>query len=111
MITIDEVYRLIDEDDTSTIYTPAVVSGYMATYSGLYEVGAAIWAEKAAAERRNAFDVSADGASYTRSQKYIYAVDMLHFCESHRTPTSSKWTKDPTELDVLYDVQITDDEV
>lgn len=100
MDLIDKVQRMIDEDDSSTVYTVAVISGYLVDFENdVNAVASEIWSEKAAALQATTYDISADSASYKYSQKIENAWNLAKYYGSKRLPKSSLWTKDPIEDD------------
>jgi hypothetical protein len=98
-----EAYPLMDEQgeapytwDTST--NPAVQIAnpvWVPTYD-LHAAAADLWEEKAAA-LTTAFDFSADGASYSRSQQYDMMMRQARYHRSRRSPTSGTLVKWPEE--------------
>lgn len=106
---VDQVRRMVNEPTTFSGYIPG--SGYtdtaysdldIAIYLGKYNndinaVAGIIWMEKAATLQATAYDVSADGASYSLSQKIGNAKELARYYSSKRKPTTSLWIKDPVE--------------
>lgn len=76
----------------------AVNSGWIPTYD-LHAAAADIWEEKAA-QLAAAFDFSADGANFSRSQAYEQSMKQVRYHRSRRSPTSGtlvKWPEETTD--------------
>lgn len=76
-----------------------------------YDLNAAaadIWEEKAAALAAD-FDFSADGASYTRSQKYQQAKDMAAHYRRRRSATTVTQRPDISASDEDYRVNVAEE--
>ena len=97
MTVIEKLRRMIDEP-TEAIYTDATLSGYLSeTNNDTNAVASEIWSEKAAALQATTYDLSADNASYSYSQKIENALALAKLYASKRLPQSSQWVKDPVE--------------
>lgn len=95
----EQLRRMIDES-TEVTYSDVTLSGYLVDYDNdLNAVASQIWAEKVAALQSTTYDISADGANYSYSQKIENAKELAKYFASRRTPTSTLWIKDPEETD------------
>lgn len=86
-----EAYPVMDENGEAPRVPSTTIPGEMmanpdwtATYD-LHAAAAMIWQEKAAQLSPN-YDFSADGGSYSRSQGYDHAMQMVRFHLSRRNP-------------------------
>lgn len=70
---------------------------WIPTYD-LHAAAANVWEEKAAA-LTTAFDFSADGATYNRSQQYDMMMRQVRYHRGRRSPTSGTLIKWPPETD------------
>lgn len=126
---VAELRRMVNEPDATT-YDDEALAGYIERYPCLdargeepytwdtstspptqddnvdwiptYDLHAAaadVWEEKAAAVAAD-FDFQADGASYSRSQKYEHCMTQARHHRARRkasTATLHKWPKEPVE--------------
>lgn len=99
MTVLEQLRRMIDESTEDT-YSDVTLSGYLDSYNDdLNAVASVIWSEKVASMLATNYDVSADGASYSLSQKIDNAKELARYYSSKRKPTTSLWIKDPEEED------------
>lgn len=104
-MSYDKLRRMIDESTEDT-YTDVTLSGYLSDFDDdLNAVAAAIWSEKVAGMLVTTYDISADGADYTYSQKIDNAKELARYYSSKRQPKSSLWVKDPEETTDEDEVQ------
>ena len=101
-----EAYPLLDEQgeapytwDTATSPpTQDANEDWIPTYD-LHAAAGDIWEEKAAA-LATAFDFTADGATYNRSQQYDMMMRQARYHRSRRSPKSGTLIKWPEEASV-----------
>jgi hypothetical protein len=107
-MTIVVLRRKINEP-TGSVYSDAVLSGYLVD-SGNDEnaVASEIWYEKAAALQPK-YDFRTEGESYSVNQAYENALKLARYYASKRKATTSFWTKDPVEVSGILFSLDTDD--
>jgi hypothetical protein len=102
----EQLRRMINEP-TDEVYSDSDLLGYLVEYDeDLNAVASVIWTEKAAALQATTYDISADGASYTYSQKIENAKELARTFASKRSPTTSLWIKSPEEEDDSDTLQV-----
>jgi len=106
LVAYIERYPLLDENgqppytwDMSTSPPTKVVNDRWVETYDLHAAAADVWEEKAASEVV-AFDFSADGASYTRSQRYQQMMAQVRYHRGRRSPTSGTLVKWPEETGI-----------
>jgi hypothetical protein len=111
---VTQLRRMVAESESSTVYTAEVLEEYIAAcalpdsygrdpddddWTATYDLNAAaaqIWEEKASALATST-DFSADGGSYSDSQKFQQADQRARFYRARRSAKSAKLIKWPQE--------------